>query len=497
MPLKRVRPHRSKGWSTEIAAEMAAQNHSRNRKRSAGRLLVGLILMVGSAIGVMSFRVDNNSLNYNGISSIKEIETKSKTSSTPAEGVSISHDEDQPVHETNNDDAPWFILHAGPPKSGTTTIQCDMGRYSNLLRMDNVAYIGRFGKSKFCPDVKQFQNGRVEEEEGAALDPILNHVPDWNSCLENVKECKNRKIWNDFSSVLQHYRNQRMHVFMSDEGLIGRALYDDSEVLQLLSDALQGWRVKVVINYRRYYEWIASYYNTHFKYNGHLSSLYKDWPEDDGSGTGGGGLVIPTFPEFYHEHVQGGASDQSSFLQEPEEAPRRAFESIAEEVHLFSIYQGGDLFTNFVCQTLPKIDGEACNALVKEKGQSARADIENPSADNHDYDILAVAAYRAGLIDKTNKNLTRSKVRNKIQKYKESMGDDGKFPQTCLESPDLLNIFGKSLHNEEKLFPTWFSTDASRAYKSEEHQAGFDSFVAKRKFCSIDATLVLNQEREW
>lgn len=460
---------------------MAAQKHNRYCKHKASRLLVGLTLLVGSAIGIMSFIGADSSYAKAGLSSLKEIKNKSSSG-----GASSSNQE----HHSAAKPPPWFILHAGPPKSGTTTIQCDMGRYSKFLRMDNVAYIGRFGKKRFCPDVKRLQQRSSSNGDDDA-DPIMTNIPDWNTCLENAKTCKSKKVWKDFLSVLQHYKDEGNNVLMSDEGIIGRYLYDDPEVLQLLSDTLAGWRVKVVINYRRYYEWMASYYNTHFKYNGHRSHLYQDWPEDNG----GGGQVIPTFPEFYRVHVQ---SDQS-LLQEPEEAPKRAFESIAEEVHIFSMYQDGDFFTNFVCEILPT--GEACNALVKEKGKmdkvNTKADIENSSVNNHDYDILAVAAYKAGLIDKTNKALTRSKVRRKIENYKESMGDEGKFPQTCLESSDLLSIFHRSLMNEQTLFPAWFSTRSSMAHMSEIHKEGFDSFVANRKFCSVNTSLVLNQGGDW
>lgn len=38
---------------------------------------------------------------------------------------------------------PYFILHVGPPKTATTTLQTEMTKYGKQLRQDNYVYLGQ------------------------------------------------------------------------------------------------------------------------------------------------------------------------------------------------------------------------------------------------------------------------------------------------------------------------------------------------------------------
>ena len=50
---------------------------------------------------------------------------------------------------SSNDERPLFLLHVGPSKTGTTTIQYFAGQHKDLLEEDNIYYLGPSGKGSY------------------------------------------------------------------------------------------------------------------------------------------------------------------------------------------------------------------------------------------------------------------------------------------------------------------------------------------------------------
>ena len=63
--------------------------------------------------------------------------------------------------EIESEQKPWLIVHIGPPKTGSTTIQCGLQKLSKLLAdQDKYYFLG-----KHCADAStQFNNGEQDVE---------------------------------------------------------------------------------------------------------------------------------------------------------------------------------------------------------------------------------------------------------------------------------------------------------------------------------------------
>jgi len=85
--------------------------------------------------------------------------------------------------------------------------------------------------------------------------------------------------WKKYAKFLS--RNTDKNIFVSDE-MFG-TLKDTHEHWELLKLAYEGFHVRIIVTYRRYYEWFLSYYFQSHVYGQPEEKINKDFYPDIGS----------------------------------------------------------------------------------------------------------------------------------------------------------------------------------------------------------------------
>lgn len=166
---------------------------------------------------------------------------------------------------------PWFVLHIGPQKTATTTIQSGLDKHSQLLAQeDRYYYLGQGASLDHHPR-RSMPNGEK---------PFWNRfLIQYMSYLERADE-NSREHFEEFKQRLEWHRGQGHHVVLSSELYGSRMNTEYHHVWKGLKDVLSGFNVRVVLAYRHFMDWIPSnYYQKSVKNGANFTSLL-DWIED-------------------------------------------------------------------------------------------------------------------------------------------------------------------------------------------------------------------------
>ena len=100
------------------------------------------------------------------------------------------------------------------------------------------------------------------------------------------------------------------------------------------------------------------------------------------------------------------------------------------------------------------------------------------------YDRIAVAAKKAGLLERTNSKAIRSDVTNGLRSYfEETLGlKEPDLPRFCMEQRELNLLKKISIMSENFAFPNF--------YNEEEFNSRWDAYK-ETKLCSVNTTKVL------
>eukprot|EP00533_Pseudo-nitzschia_delicatissima_P003290 CAMPEP_0116113954 /NCGR_PEP_ID=MMETSP0327-20121206/19771_1 /TAXON_ID=44447 /ORGANISM="Pseudo-nitzschia delicatissima, Strain B596" /LENGTH=865 /DNA_ID=CAMNT_0003607321 /DNA_START=47 /DNA_END=2645 /DNA_ORIENTATION=+ len=371
--------------------------------------------------------------------------------------------DDSAEHETNNEAEEKkpknnLILHIGPQKTGSTTLQDawqkPFGVLSSPLKMDNYHF-------EYIPA------GRLD---------YFNC--DVNSKWGNYINCKaSPKLKN----VIQSAKRNGQNLLLSDENL-------DERFPEALRDVIDDddWDVTVIVMYRRIHQWLHSWYNQIHKTDnmdgkgnvlltkdGHpYRREHTQWP-------GEGGNPIPSFSTWYKDFTK--YFDKSDLVSKHRSiAFKNSFKPYFNNIVVHNMHQDGDLVTNFMCDTLP--DARKSCGLLKKR--SIRVPRDNASIDL-DYDILAVKARENGIL-KT--GFTRKIVSMRIEKFVKKNAK--RIPRVC--DMDMMDeIRNWLLDSEKEMLPEAWSEETESYLRDS-----FDGYLASGKLCDIDFDQVFADE-EW
>ncbi|KAL3912413.1 MAG: hypothetical protein SGILL_006894 [Bacillariaceae sp.] len=355
---------------------------------------------------------------------------------------------------TSLDNRPTLVLHVGPQKTASTTLQnawASPAELLDLLKQDNFAY------AKITPEKGMFECG-----------------------LENGKKYAGCQATGKLKKTIGDASRIGHNLILSDENL--DEVYAPT-LRQVIPD--KDFKVKVVVVYRQIHHWVTSWYsqinkstntdqegNILIDENGHL---YRDehthFPDH-------GGVYVPPFSQWYKEFVK--AFDPENLAMEhPSIHFKSVYEPLFEDVEIFNMEEPGDLVTNFMCEMVPEAK-QSCAAL--RRGRELPSD---NVAVNLDYDIIAVAAYERGLV---RKDMTRSILRKAVEFYVERKGKA--LPQICDEEVQQ-HVRKWLVDSERTIYP-----DEWDAAKEEKLDELFDEYVATGKLCDVDVDSVLADE-DW
>eukprot|EP00591_Stephanopyxis_turris_P016387 CAMPEP_0195538270 /NCGR_PEP_ID=MMETSP0794_2-20130614/49437_1 /TAXON_ID=515487 /ORGANISM="Stephanopyxis turris, Strain CCMP 815" /LENGTH=460 /DNA_ID=CAMNT_0040672239 /DNA_START=327 /DNA_END=1709 /DNA_ORIENTATION=- len=162
------------------------------------------------------------------------------------------------------DEAPKVILHVGPGKMGTTTIQ-------NAMAMD----LEELSKDNFC---------LYKPLEFVKIGRLINN--DAHPEKYTVAEMLDHEEIKEMLDYFDHCHNMKQHMLLSSESL---GLLETEVWEGVLKPSLKRWNITIAVGYRRFYSWAPSLWFQIMK-----KRVSKRWPEKDDE-------IIMSFHDWYQK----------------------------------------------------------------------------------------------------------------------------------------------------------------------------------------------------
>jgi hypothetical protein len=346
------------------------------------------------------------------------------------------------------DTRPNLVLHIGPQKTGSTTLQeawASANELYHTLEEDHYSY--------------------------HFINPHRGFF-DCDVISGGYYNCKSTEM---IKNTISEAKSRHNHLLMSDENLDERFV---APLREVIDDA--DWNVKVVVVYRRIHEWLVSWYNQINKstnkdakggflideHGNPYREQHTHWPED-------GGQHVPTFSAWYKSFTA--AFKKTDLISHHNSVSfMRAYKEVFDNVVVYNMHEEGDLVTNFMCNVVPDAT-KCCNQL---RGGVVKVPRANGSI-NLDYDIIAVEAKERGLLmNGISRKAAVAEVTNYVQLFNPTI------PRRC-DSNVIDEIRSWLVDSEAYMFSdSW--TDA----KNDDLCEVFESYLDKGLLCDVDLDVI-------
>jgi hypothetical protein len=405
------------------------------------------------------------------------------------------HTDSTKIHSSR----PYFILHVGPPKTATTSIQCGLNQHSQRLAdYDNYIYLGRS-----CPHTPEtMPNGE---------DPIKPF--DFIKALGHVSSGVNETFLQETRQRFLRHRRLGHHLIFSTEHISSKPSMHVSNPL-VWKRLLQGFQVKIVVGYRHFFEWYPSYY-----YQSHIGSRFCFyWPQD-------GGSTIPSLVEYMEDHLnrwQGSRNDDN-----PRESDRlathmslwtyRIWSQHFDNVYLLDLHQSGeDVLVQFLCHALPSANHtckylQQVNDINNSNNLTVNVKMTQRVSSNLFPERIVDTALQWGMINNTQarkKPYFAKKVRDMLDAMKllvnnssndnDDDHDDNYWWCPSLALRDRIHkaslFYLQSLHqmvNSSSISQPRLLYGTNWTLAVQAHDRLFQTAQQKRKFCDVNTSRVL------
>jgi hypothetical protein len=430
-----------------IAASLNFNNHSISNSKD--QLLI-------SFVGLQNGNTEDKRVSNNV--SEAAASTRTYNTSTPDDRRPMTaHNH---THNTTSN-ATYLIIHVGPVKTGSSSIQCNL-QGNPFLKLSSYDYLGRIERVCAAKHPRPLKKSSQYLNVQAFVFQYI--VRGW------LIQDQFQGYVKSFQQDMQRRQEQGIHTILAAEEFCGLVETDDShwaEFAGLLNTIQQQVRFQVV--YRHLFDWAVSLYTFMQTWNRKLSS-FSEAP----------------LQSILHKSVQSEAFEGTKGCSPY--AIWSAFRSKGAAigpVDVFNMHGEGDMPTRFLC-SLPNAEA-ACEGSKELKFEVARpTDVDILHADR-----IATAGWESGVY------FNSSKVRNKRKEIRKVIQDRVKnvlsssfldLPLECMGEEALQRLLEISIdHGKQMLGDAW-DLDAMKAK--------FESHVAKRKFCSVNVTAVL-EDPSW
>lgn len=364
-------------------------------------------------------------------------------------------------------DKPWFVIHLGPPKTATTTLETEMTNFIHTLGQDNYLYLG-----KFYPFTKTLgKRHRILE--------ILRDL----KCQEERRKSRKTKCWNEMMELLKPLRGT--NIFLSDEEFGFRWTdFPEGESpidwISLQKDIGKHWNILAIIGYRRLHEWIPSARQQNDRwFKGRRNRRIMDWPSPHGKGS----HLSPLFPMVLeYPQISGNDVTPKFWFHYFTDDILRNLQNYRIPYKMFHMYHKEPLRSFFLCNILPDAPLSCAESrrldLVREEMRANPAQTESLY-----YDAVATHAAARGWVDTV--HFTRHEAAEVLQLYQETErnGTAYDLPQKCPSTDELNLLLRASMEKERRLMPELPEADL---------MASFQISIKKSKYCWVDTETILD-----
>lgn len=391
---------------------------------------------------------------------------------------------------------PIFMLHIGPSKSETTSLQCLLGsQQSTLMNKDNIYFMGDWHSQPECRllSTKKKQYFMEESKNSSRPSLLMCFDDDNDDNYDEHQSCEHINTkWDEFANVIQEHYELGHNVIMSDAMFFQN--FGRTEVQQLARILLPKWRVRIVYTYQHHFVAIQNIYqqeqDPYVRIGMPHYTKKQIWPSD-------GGYKIDTFRNW----KKAIAAIESTLQKFP------YWVNAFNDVLVFDINMAtldnnnnNNNRSDFLCNVMPEAKS-SCNddTNVSRENITESSSSSSSSPASHitlRYDMLAVQAMEQGLLNHTNMN--RTSVREAVQLHCESKGwtklDD--FPLDCMTQDELEGMLNDSLKYGEYMKPHLFNHHKQEFDIESEIRSEFVKFQNDNMFCSVNARRTL-EEVHW
>jgi hypothetical protein len=397
---------------------------------------------------------------------------------------------------------PYFVIHIGPPKTATSSLQLELTERHdrNLLAADNYMYVGAYMKDGKLMHHTTYSTSNTTTAIKQAMTDL-----DCQAAVHKARKTNTATTgsstssgvyppcWQNFLHALDESQGQ--NILLSQEIMSFRLIRTDAGPAPVdwvaLKQALSGrWNLLVVVGYRRLMEWLPSAKQQNERWNA-LKPAMNNWPK---YGNQPGRPIPPIFPHVLHHlsYIDGSQRRPKWLLQKNRKFRYLYVNNVIELLNshevpfqILNLHEPEPLFVTFFCNVLPGAETNCAvsRQLAVDGVREKRANREQSVA----YDILATAAAGRGLVDRS--VWTRHAVALAAREYHERVLNGTPFILSCPMEHDLELYLNASLSAEQELLPDFYQSDAGE----QQHRADFAAAVARKKYCWINAKQVLEQ----
>ena len=380
---------------------------------------------------------------------------------------------------------PTMIIHVGPPKTATTTVQKDLYHMmkDGLLDADNYLYLGQKGPI-FPVKISRIQQAFLYK---LCLRPMTEYYKSGNATLMNDLPC-----WKRVHDEIRQRHQQKENVILSSEFMSTGSDLDIPETFAALMESFQrawndDWNVIIVVGYRRYYEWVRSAarqgdanvcLHRRTKWNGGKCpsawSRIQAWMQRD----------PPSAKNYYFT-----------------DAIVAKWKPYFSNIKILNFHQqqmynkDGHITTQFLCDIVPNAP-HACAHRKSQDALDSHAVVRNArDSASAAYNNIAVTAYQRGLMKGT---LLARKPRHKVVQHMEDYFQQelnltiSQLPLKCPPHAELEQLLNISISLERQI---WNMTDNE---VEAAHREDFWNMANNRKdFCNVDVHAILDDKSSW
>jgi hypothetical protein len=398
----------------------------------------------------------------------------------------------------NEDDRkPFLIVHIGPPKTATSTLQFGFGQFAG-------------GSPDGAPT--SFEKDKIYFHDDGPFVSRFQRV-----CARGGNETRTKdECWPELRRDLWrvHLENNRSHLLYSSEQIsypLSRQTYTRRRApidwVGLKKHLGTDWNVVVVIGYRRYADWLPSAMQQILRWTKGKPKVNR-WPDD-----GGARIPKPLLPDQWKSIKRLDYLTTWQILDSIRSDVRFVLFNMHDEASLTMQLPSGDddesrhnnatghwspsLLSRFLCTTMKDAGVDArhsCqDSLARDRAQFEGVGAVDVVVNPHQtlfYDAMALAAREKGMVNRT---LGRHHVAVEAEIFhtkhlNRTLRD---FPLVCPTREDHEEFLNHSLSLEEKILPEFHH---SQGY--DTHVRDFWKSVGKKKYCWIDTDTLL-QDENW
>jgi hypothetical protein len=192
----------------------------------------------------------------------KKVIINTQSASAPAVVSSISTLRN---NKNNNNGKPTLVLHMGPTKTGSTFTQCVLTSMQETLALDNYTYLG-MGINPCLPK-ESSDDDNVQQQQREH--PLMQHC--YTSMF--IYNTGMAKLAPEALTIFRRAREMqpRQNAIFVNECF---EFYTPDQIKVLAAELRPHWNVKIILNYRRIYEFLPSSYNQNLKPKSHVKGTW-------------------------------------------------------------------------------------------------------------------------------------------------------------------------------------------------------------------------------